>query len=71
MSDDIEVPMEIIQKGLMRCYAPHDVQGWMSAGSRESYSEVRKFEYRVMPETFVMAREVFPANGTEELSFAY
>lgn len=75
MFGDIEVPVKIIQKGVIRCHAPQHVQGWVTlcvtAGNRESCSEVREFEYRLKPETSDSAgnlQKAFPVKSTEELS---
>ncbi|KAL8113985.1 hypothetical protein AgCh_021046 [Apium graveolens] len=53
MFGDIEVPMEIIQEGVIRCHAPPNLPGKVSlcitSGNHESCSEVKEFEYRVNP----------------------
>ncbi|KAL5552631.1 hypothetical protein UlMin_040032 [Ulmus minor] len=51
MFGDVEVPVEIIQEGVIRCEAPPHLPGkvtlCITSGNRESCSEVREFEYRV------------------------
>lgn len=51
MFGDIEVPVEIIQEGILRCEAPHCLPGkatlCVTTGNRQSCSEVREFEYRL------------------------
>ncbi|KAL8052380.1 hypothetical protein ABFX02_05G000900 [Erythranthe guttata] len=53
MIGDTEVPVEIIQEGVLRCNAPLHLQGkvniCITSGNRESCSEVREFEYRAKP----------------------
>lgn len=53
MFGDIEVPVEIIQEGVLRCQAPPHLPGKVSlcitSGNRESCSEVREFDYHVQP----------------------
>lgn len=53
MFGDIEVPVEILQEGVLRCRAPPRSPGkstlCITSGNRESCSEVREFEYRVQP----------------------
>ncbi|KAL8532870.1 hypothetical protein ACS0TY_009176 [Phlomoides rotata] len=53
MIGDIEVPVQIIQEGVLCCHAPAHQQGkfniCITSGNRESCSEVREFEYRVKP----------------------
>ncbi|CDP13355.1 unnamed protein product [Coffea canephora] len=53
MFGDIEVPVQIIQEGVICCHAPHHSPGnvtiCVTSGNRESCSEVREFEYRVKP----------------------
>ncbi|KAL1539241.1 calmodulin-binding transcription activator 4 [Salvia divinorum] len=50
MIGDIEVPVQIIQEGVLCCYAPAHLPGEVSicitSGNREACSEVREFEYR-------------------------
>ncbi|XP_020229866.1 calmodulin-binding transcription activator 4 isoform X2 [Cajanus cajan] len=50
MLGDIEVPVEIIQDGVICCEAPSHLPGkvtlCITSGNRESCSEVREFEYR-------------------------
>ncbi|XP_042010346.1 calmodulin-binding transcription activator 4-like isoform X1 [Salvia splendens] len=54
MIGDVEVPVQIIQKGVLSCYAPAHLQGEVSicitSGNREACSEVRDFEYRAKSE---------------------
>ncbi|CAH9117148.1 unnamed protein product [Cuscuta europaea] len=51
MFGDMEVPAQIIQEGVIRCQAPPHLPGkvnlCITAGDRESCSEVREFEFRV------------------------
>lgn len=53
MIGDIEVPVQIIQEGVLCFHAPAHQQGkfniCITSGNRESCSEVREFEYRVKP----------------------
>lgn len=50
MLGDVEVPVEIIQDGVICCEAPSHIPGKVTLcitfGNRESCSEVREFEYR-------------------------
>ncbi|CAK7336147.1 unnamed protein product [Dovyalis caffra] len=50
MFGDTEVPLEIIQEGVIRCEAPPHGPGkvtiCITSGNRESCSEIRDFEYR-------------------------
>lgn len=50
MFGDVEVPIEIIQDGVILCEAPSHLPGkvtlCITSGNRESCSEVREFEYR-------------------------
>ncbi|KHN34827.1 Calmodulin-binding transcription activator 4 [Glycine soja] len=50
MFGDVEVPVEIIQDGVISCEAPSHLPGkvtlCITSGNRESCSEVREFEYR-------------------------
>ncbi|XP_047980068.1 calmodulin-binding transcription activator 4-like isoform X3 [Salvia hispanica] len=54
MIGDVEVPVQIIQEGVLSCYAPAHLQGEVSicitSGNREACSEVRDFEYRAKSE---------------------
>ncbi|XP_030459800.1 calmodulin-binding transcription activator 4 isoform X1 [Syzygium oleosum] len=51
MFGDIEVPVKIIQQGVIRCEAPPHLPGKVTlciiSSNRQSCSEVREFEYRV------------------------
>lgn len=51
MFGDVEVPLQIIQDGVLQCEAPPHPPGKVSicitSGNRESCSEIREFEYRV------------------------
>lgn len=53
MIGDMEVPVEIIQEGVLRCNAPPHFQGkvniCITSGNRESCSEIRELEYRSKP----------------------
>ncbi|GKF35086.1 ankyrin repeat-containing protein [Tanacetum coccineum] len=50
---DTEVPVEIIQEGVISCHAPPHTSGkvtiCITSGNREACSEVREFEYRDKP----------------------
>ncbi|OVA17479.1 IQ motif [Macleaya cordata] len=73
MFGDIEVPVEIIQEGVLRCQAPLHIPGkvtlCITTGNREACSEVREFEYRMTPNSSV--RNSLPqtdgTKSTEEL----
>ncbi|GJX83897.1 ankyrin repeat-containing protein, partial [Tanacetum coccineum] len=53
MFGDTEVPVEIIQEGVISCHAPPHTPGkvtiCITSGNREACSEVREFEYRDKP----------------------
>ncbi|KAL2484458.1 Calmodulin-binding transcription activator 4 [Abeliophyllum distichum] len=53
MFGDIEVPVQIIQEGVIRCNVPPLLPGkvtlCITSGNQESCSEVREFEYRAKP----------------------
>ncbi|KAG6712466.1 hypothetical protein I3842_05G105400 [Carya illinoinensis] len=55
MFGDVEVPVQIIQEGVIRCEAPSHLPGkvtlCITSGNRESCSEVREFEYRMKTRT--------------------
>ncbi|XP_057811185.1 calmodulin-binding transcription activator 4 [Salvia miltiorrhiza] len=67
MIGDIEVPVQIIQEGVLCCYAPAHLQGEVSicitSGNREACSEVREFEYRAKSD--VCAHSHSNLTGTE------
>lgn len=50
MFGNLEVPLEIVQDGVLRCQAPEHGPGkvtlCITSGNRESCSEVREFEFR-------------------------
>ncbi|XP_076926007.1 calmodulin-binding transcription activator 4-like [Bidens hawaiensis] len=54
MFGETEVPAEMIQDGVLCCYAPTCLPGkvalCITSGNRESCSEIREFEYRVKPD---------------------
>ncbi|KAH9318327.1 hypothetical protein KI387_020096, partial [Taxus chinensis] len=56
MFGDIEVPAEIIQKGVLLCKAPVHAPGklpfYVTCGNREACSEIREFEYHVRPQSY-------------------
>ncbi|KAF3785364.1 Calmodulin-binding transcription activator 4 [Nymphaea thermarum] len=56
MFGDIEIPVELVQKGVLRCQAPPHVTGkvpfCITSGNRESCSEIREFEYRFKPHAY-------------------
>lgn len=70
---DIEVPIQIIQKGVIRCHAPPNLPGkvtmCITSGNRESCSEVREFEYRVNPSNWAYSNlpETEASKNSEEL----
>ncbi|XP_010249050.1 PREDICTED: calmodulin-binding transcription activator 4-like isoform X2 [Nelumbo nucifera] len=51
MFGDTEVPVEMIQEGVLRCQAPSHIPGKVSvcitSGNKESCSEIKEFEYRM------------------------
>ncbi|XP_011071238.1 calmodulin-binding transcription activator 4-like isoform X1 [Sesamum indicum] len=53
MIGDSEVPVQIIQEGVLCCHSPPHFQGkvniCITSGNQESCSEVREFEYRAKP----------------------
>lgn len=53
MFGDVEVPVQIIQDGVISCHAPPHLPGkvtlCVTSANRESCSEVREFDYRVKP----------------------
>lgn len=57
MIGDVEVPVQIIQEGVLCCHAPAHLQGkvniCITSGNRESCSEVREFEYRAKPNVYM------------------
>nr|XP_043631412.1 calmodulin-binding transcription activator 4 [Erigeron canadensis] len=57
MFGDTEVPVEIIQDGVLCCYAPPSLPGkvtlCITSGNRESSSEIREFEFRDKPNTYI------------------
>lgn len=56
MLGDVEVPVELIQDGVMCCEVPSHIPGkvtlCITSGNRESCSEVREFEYRDKTKNF-------------------
>ncbi|KAK9060166.1 hypothetical protein SSX86_020870 [Deinandra increscens subsp. villosa] len=57
MFGETEVPAEIIQQGVLCCYAPTHLPGkvtlCMTSGNRESCSEIREFEYHDKPNNYI------------------
>ncbi|KAM0020163.1 putative transcription factor CG1-CAMTA family [Helianthus debilis subsp. tardiflorus] len=57
MFGETEVPAEIIQEGVLCCYTPTHSPGkvtlCMTSGNRESCSEIREFEYRDKPNSYI------------------
>ncbi|XP_068655869.1 calmodulin-binding transcription activator 4-like isoform X2 [Aristolochia californica] len=55
MFGDVEVSVEVIQEGVLRCLSPQHSSGWVSfcltSGNREACSEVREFEFQPEPQT--------------------
>lgn len=68
MFGDIEIPVEIVQKCVLRCQAPPHVTGkvpfCITSGNRESCSEVREFEYRLKPHTYPVVYYSSPGHET-------
>ncbi|KAJ9554577.1 hypothetical protein OSB04_018622 [Centaurea solstitialis] len=66
MFGDTEVPVEIVQEGVLRCYAPPSLPAkvtlCITSGNRESCSEIREFEYCDKPSTYI------PTNQTDKKS---
>lgn len=73
MFGDVEVPVQIIQEGVLRCEAPPHPPGkvtlCITAGNRESSSEVREFEYRLKASSCVQSNSpsTESARSPEEL----
>ncbi|KAF5201932.1 Calmodulin-binding transcription activator [Thalictrum thalictroides] len=71
MFGNIEVPVQIIQEGVLRCHAPPNIPGkvnlCITSGNRVSCSEVREFEYFVKPSNCSYSSEEEPTKSTEEL----
>ncbi|KAI3426817.1 uncharacterized protein J3R85_009690 [Psidium guajava] len=71
MFGDIEVPVEIIQQGAIRCEAPPHSPGkvtlCITSSNRQSCSEVREFEYRVKSNLCSLCKQTEAARHTEEL----
>lgn len=72
MFGETEVPVEILQEGVLRCEAPHHpgkVNLCISCSNRESCSEVREFEYRVKTSSSSQNNSCFTeaSKSTEEL----
>ncbi|KAI3817438.1 hypothetical protein L1987_11228 [Smallanthus sonchifolius] len=57
MFGETEVPAEIIQEGVLCCYAPSCLPGkvalCITSGNRESCSEIREFDYRDKPNNYI------------------
>ncbi|KAJ1407339.1 P-loop containing nucleoside triphosphate hydrolase [Sesbania bispinosa] len=73
MLGDVEVPVEIIQDGVICCEAPSHLPGkvtlCITSGNRESCSEVREFEYRNKATSFTRSTplETETARSPDEL----
>ncbi|XP_027340146.1 calmodulin-binding transcription activator 4 isoform X2 [Abrus precatorius] len=73
MFGDVEVPVEIIQDGVICCEAPSHLIGkvtlCITSGNRQSCSEVREFEYRNKTNscTHCTQLETEPTRSPEEL----
>lgn len=74
MFGNVEVPLEIVQEGVLRCQTPQHCTGkvimCITSGNRESCSEVREFEFRVKHDTssfFPTSPTTDPAVSCEEL----
>ncbi|XP_077250382.1 calmodulin-binding transcription activator 4-like isoform X2 [Tasmannia lanceolata] len=69
MFGDVEVPLEIIQVGVLRCQAPPHVAGkvtlCITSGNRESCSEIREFEYRSMPNSTALDSNISHTDATK------
>ncbi|CAM0904900.1 unnamed protein product [Alopecurus aequalis] len=75
MFGDSEVPVEIVQAGVLRCHTPQHSSGKLTlcitTGDREVCSEVKDFEFRAksMDSSFAdLAPSSRPTKSTEELS---
>lgn len=75
MFGEIEVPVQIIHDGVIRCQAPPSLPGkvtlCLTSSNRESCSEVREFEYRECPSSLPHSKllEAEASKGSEELLF--
>lgn len=72
MFGDVEVPLQIVQNGVLCCQAPPHSSGkvtlCISSGNRESCSEIREFEYRDKHSTCDCdTREGKETRSTEEM----
>ncbi|KAL1807342.1 calmodulin-binding transcription activator 4 [Daucus carota subsp. sativus] len=75
MFGEIEVPVQIIHDGVIRCQAPPSLPGkvtlCLTSSNRESCSEVREFEYRECPSSLPHSKllEAEASKDSEELLF--
>lgn len=57
MFGDTEVPVEIIQDGVLCCYSPPCLPGkvtlCITSGNRESCSQIREFDFRDKPNSYI------------------
>ncbi|KAK9063540.1 hypothetical protein SSX86_017410 [Deinandra increscens subsp. villosa] len=71
MFGETEVPAEIIQEGVLCCYAPTCLPGkvaiCITSGNQESCSEIREFEYRDKPYNYTNKTEAKSRNSEELL----
>lgn len=73
MFGDIEVPVDIIQEGVLRCQAPKHHPGkvalYITSGNRKVCSEVKQFEYIISPELSYSSGHSTPyySKSSEEL----
>ncbi|KAI3452582.1 hypothetical protein Pfo_009246 [Paulownia fortunei] len=71
MIGDTEVPVQIIQEGVLCCHAPPHLQGkvniCITSGNRESCSEVRELEYRAKPNVCTHSTPPEANKSSEEL----
>ncbi|XP_058103122.1 calmodulin-binding transcription activator 4 [Magnolia sinica] len=70
MFGDVEVPVEIIQAGVLRCLVPQHAAGkvtlCITAGNRESCSEIREFEYHSKPKMPTSSSDVDENDATNK-----
>ncbi|KAK7359362.1 hypothetical protein VNO77_01319 [Canavalia gladiata] len=68
MLGDVEVPVEIIQDGVICCEAPSHLPGkvtlCITSGNRESCSELREFEYRNKTNNCTRCTQLEPESTT-------
>lgn len=71
MFGDIEVPLQIVQNGVLCCEAPPHLPGkvafCITSGNREPCSEVREFEYKMNVCSHCQSHSTGAAKSPEEL----